>query len=92
MQTGSSDRHQSGTLDTHPSSAIPGEVVWSKSPIHLLEEARERWPLMNEKDVIGAVWSPDDGRVILPTCAPLWLRVQNPGEQGSLKKLRLLAY
>ena len=28
-----------------------------------VEEARERWPLMNEKDVIGAVWSPDDGRV-----------------------------
>ncbi|MGI9418028.1 MAG: GcvT family protein [Geminicoccaceae bacterium] len=26
-------------------------------------EARERWPLMNDEDVIGAVWSPDDGRV-----------------------------
>ncbi len=26
-------------------------------------EARERWPLMNAEDVIGAVWSPDDGRV-----------------------------
>ena len=26
-------------------------------------EARERWPLMNSDDVIGAVWSPDDGRV-----------------------------
>ena len=26
-------------------------------------EAKERWPLMNDKDVIGAVWSPDDGRV-----------------------------
>jgi len=26
-------------------------------------EARERWPLMNTEDVIGAVWSPDDGRV-----------------------------
>ena len=26
-------------------------------------EARERWPLMNADDVIGAVWSPDDGRV-----------------------------
>lgn len=26
-------------------------------------EARERWPLMNVDDVIGAVWSPDDGRV-----------------------------
>lgn len=27
------------------------------------EEARERWPLMNTKDVVGAVWSPDDGRI-----------------------------
>ena len=26
-------------------------------------EASERWPLMNADDVIGAVWSPDDGRV-----------------------------
>jgi len=25
--------------------------------------AQERWPLMNADDVIGAVWSPDDGRV-----------------------------
>jgi glycine cleavage system aminomethyltransferase T/glycine/D-amino acid oxidase-like deaminating enzyme len=27
------------------------------------DEALERWPLMNAEDVIGAVWSPDDGRV-----------------------------
>ena len=27
------------------------------------DEALERWPLMNASDVIGAVWSPDDGRV-----------------------------
>ena len=26
-------------------------------------EAKKRWPLMNAEDVIGAVWSPDDGRV-----------------------------
>ena len=26
-------------------------------------EAKERWPFMNAEDVIGAVWSPDDGRV-----------------------------
>jgi len=26
-------------------------------------EAQERWPLMNTEDVIGAVWSPSDGRV-----------------------------
>ena len=26
-------------------------------------EAKERWPLMDARDVIGAVWSPDDGRV-----------------------------
>ena len=25
--------------------------------------ARERWPLMHADDVLGAVWSPDDGRV-----------------------------
>lgn len=25
--------------------------------------AQERWPLMNGADVLGAVWSPDDGRV-----------------------------
>ncbi len=28
-----------------------------------VHEAKERWPLMNADDVIGAVWSPDDGRV-----------------------------
>ncbi len=27
------------------------------------DEAKERWPLMNAGDVLGAVWSPDDGRV-----------------------------
>ena len=27
------------------------------------EEAKAHWPLMNADDVIGAVWSPDDGRV-----------------------------
>lgn len=26
-------------------------------------EAKERWPMMNIDDVLGAVWSPDDGRV-----------------------------
>ena len=26
-------------------------------------EAKERWPLMNADDVLGAVWSPGDGRV-----------------------------
>ncbi len=26
-------------------------------------EAKERWPLMNIADVLGAVWSPDDGRI-----------------------------
>ena len=26
-------------------------------------EALERWPMMNGDDVLGAVWSPDDGRV-----------------------------
>ncbi len=27
------------------------------------EQARDRWPLMHGEDVLGAVWSPDDGRV-----------------------------
>jgi len=36
-----------------------GVRAWSVSP----EEAKERWPHMNADDVIGAVWSPDDGRV-----------------------------
>ncbi|MEM9551123.1 MAG: FAD-dependent oxidoreductase [Pseudomonadota bacterium] len=27
------------------------------------DEAGERWPLMRADDVLGAVWSPDDGRV-----------------------------
>lgn len=27
------------------------------------QEAKERWPMMNADDVLGAVWSPDDGRV-----------------------------
>ena len=26
-------------------------------------EAKERWPLMNADDVLGGVWSPEDGRV-----------------------------
>ena len=26
-------------------------------------EAAERWPMMRDDDVLGAVWSPDDGRV-----------------------------
>ncbi|MDV7145915.1 FAD-dependent oxidoreductase [Tropicimonas sp. TH_r6] len=36
-----------------------GIDAWSITP----EEAKERWPMMNAEDVIGAVWSPDDGRV-----------------------------
>ena len=36
-----------------------GITVQSVSP----GEALERWPLMNADDVLGAVWSPDDGRV-----------------------------
>ncbi len=28
-----------------------------------VDETQERWPLMNTDDVIGAVWSPGDGRV-----------------------------
>lgn len=36
-----------------------GIDAWSISP----GEAKERWPMMNADDVLGAVWSPDDGRV-----------------------------
>ncbi|WP_138473224.1 FAD-dependent oxidoreductase [Poseidonocella sp. HB161398] len=36
-----------------------GIDAWSVSA----GEAKERWPLMNAEDVLGAVWSPDDGRV-----------------------------
>ena len=36
-----------------------GIEAWSISA----GEAKERWPLMNADDVLGAVWSPDDGRV-----------------------------
>ncbi len=28
-----------------------------------VNEVKERWPLVNTEDIIGAVWSPDDGRV-----------------------------
>ena len=45
-------------------------------------EAKERWPLMNADDVLGAVWSPDDGRVG-PTdlCAALAKGVRSRGAQ-----------
>lgn len=36
-----------------------GIEAWSISA----GEAKERWPLMNADDVLGAVWSPDDGRI-----------------------------
>lgn len=43
-------------------------------------EARERWPLMNADDVIGAVWSPDDGRVSpSDLCAALAKGARNRG-------------
>jgi len=46
------------------------------------QEALERWPLMNIDDVIGAVWSPDDGRVS-PTdlCAALVKGARSRGAQ-----------
>ncbi len=43
-------------------------------------EAKERWPLMNADDVIGAVWSPDDGRVSpSDLCAALVKGARNRG-------------
>ncbi|MDC0167931.1 FAD-dependent oxidoreductase [bacterium] len=44
------------------------------------EEAKERWPLMNDQDVLGAVWSPDDGRVSpSDLCAGLIKGAKNKG-------------
>lgn len=28
-----------------------------------VDEVKRLWPLINDKDIVGAVWSPDDGRV-----------------------------
>ncbi|MFY0610064.1 MAG: FAD-dependent oxidoreductase [Hyphomicrobiaceae bacterium] len=43
-------------------------------------EALERWPLMNASDVLGAVWSPDDGRVSpSDVCAALIKGARNLG-------------
>ncbi|MGY3727673.1 MULTISPECIES: GcvT family protein [Cobetia] len=43
-------------------------------------EAKERWPLMNADDVLGAVWSPDDGRVSpSDVCAALVKGARNRG-------------
>ena len=45
-------------------------------------EAKERWPLMNAEDVLGAVWSPDDGRVSpSDVCAALIKGASNRGAQ-----------
>ena len=43
-------------------------------------EAAERWPLMYAGDVLGAVWSPDDGRVSpSDLCASLIKAARNKG-------------
>ena len=43
-------------------------------------EAKERWPLMNADDVLGAVWSPEDGRVSpSDVCAALVKAARNIG-------------
>ena len=45
-------------------------------------EARERWPLMNADDVLGGVWSPDDGRVSpSDVCAALVKAARKLGAQ-----------
>ena len=47
-----------------------------------MAEAKERWPLMNAEDVLGAVWSPDDGRVSpSDVCAALIKGARNHGAQ-----------
>ena len=45
-------------------------------------EAKERWPLMNAGDVLGAVWSPEDGRVSpSDVCAALGKAARGLGAQ-----------
>lgn len=45
-----------------------------------VHEAQQRWPLMRTDDVIGAVWSPDDGRVSpSDVCAALQKSARNNG-------------
>ena len=45
-------------------------------------EAGERWPLMNADDVLGAVWSPEDGRVSpSDVCAALGKAARGLGAQ-----------
>ena len=45
-------------------------------------EVKERWPHMNADDVIGAVWSPDDGRVSpSDLCAAMIKGARNRGAQ-----------
>ena len=47
-------------------------------------EAKERWPLMNTDDVLGAVWSPDDGRVSpSDLCAALVKSARRRGARSS---------
>lgn len=44
------------------------------------DEAKERWPLVNTDDVLGAVWSPADGRVSpSDVCAALVKASKNAG-------------
>ena len=46
------------------------------------EAAKERWPLMRADDVLGAVWSPDDGRVSpSDVCAGLIKAARKSGAQ-----------
>ncbi|OIQ33705.1 MAG: FAD-dependent oxidoreductase [Alphaproteobacteria bacterium MedPE-SWcel] len=45
-------------------------------------EAKERWPLMQAEDVLGAVWSPQDGRVSpSDVCATLVKGAKSRGAQ-----------
>ena len=56
-----------------------------------VEEARERWPLMNAEDVVGAVWSPDDGRVSPSDLCAVYTLMLNErgGIESDLVALRL---
>ena len=47
-------------------------------------EAAERWPMMRDDDILGAVWSPDDGRVSpSDLCAGLIKGAKSRGQRFS---------
>ena len=82
---------QKGSLSiaTHPDRLIHIKRQEALAKVYGVEahsisaaEAQERWPLMNASDVIGAVWSPEDGRVSpSDVCAALVKAAKTKGAQ-----------